>query len=144
MFNKNNYFTNSRGNFNQVHPKMVEKILGEVRSYVEMNFSPEEGGWGYRFTDLPRSIKLGNRIWNYNFMSYSQRWGSTSIYYVSEDETHLMRISDHWSESSVDTNNCGNIRFCYWCLKGNPYRGVKIKYHDKKFFGGIIPFKELY
>lgn len=55
---------------------------------------------------------------------------SFSRYWVSKDNKKLIRMSNHWS------NNCDNIRSCYWFLKS-----ANIK-ENKNYFG-IIEFDNL-
>lgn len=130
MYNKNNYYTNSRGDFKQVSPAVVRSILHDV-------------DWNEGSPRLPVAVQIGNHSWTLNFVSRSAA-GSISVYYISEDESRLLRISDHWSRSKVKATNCGYIKSCFWRLIGKPYCGYSTKNHDRKFFGGIIPFAELF
>ncbi len=106
---------------------------------TEGTFTAIPSTWSKAVLKKAPRLRLGNRAWVRNFISYSPRWGSLSVYYLSEDGEWLIRVSDHWSEAgSHRTKTCGGIRSCYWTLKSskhNPYG---------RFTGGAIRLADLH
>ena len=81
--------------------------------------------------------RLGYRL---KYTSPSNLTGKTgSVYYISRDGTKLVRISDHWSSSNVGgVNTCGNIKDCFWRLRGKPGQVTNTEYQ-----AGIIDLVKL-
>lgn len=82
-------------------------------------------------------LVLGNRQWIPNFVSYSERWGSLSAYWISEDGQYLLRVSDHWSAGPVGVHRVGYIRQCWWELTGRKQPGAN------GFWVGIVRLGDL-
>lgn len=62
-----------------------------------------------------------------------------SVYYISIDNTKLIRISDHWSKSNIrGVREVGYIGNCLWILNSN-----KLKYCKHKYQVGIIDILKL-
>lgn len=100
--------------------------------------------WDYTIKDetTPHSVKLGNIIYNFNFAS-GKPGSIGSIYYISEDGSHLIRVSTHWSGAvkAPRTIVCHWIKSCWWTIRGV---GAASRYRNKwSVLGGIIAFSEL-
>lgn len=68
-----------------------------------------------------------------NFKMIAQTKGSQ--YFVNEEQTNLIRISDHWGHG---------IKFCKWNLQGHPKKHCrKFKKENGGMFMGIIAFANL-
>ena len=133
--NNKNYFESSKGDFKIIPQNWVKKVLSVVDFHIDDNYNRH-------FSFNAESVKLGNHNWIPNFISYSVAYNSVSIYFISEDKTHLLRISDHWSTAPKGIKTCGAIRNCYWNLKGTkPTFQVELNYNA--VCGGIIAFDAL-
>lgn len=118
---KKNYFIASQGSFRVIPSSWTEKILDHAKTAVEGD-----------------KIKLGNNIFKLNYISESYKYSSKSIYYVSDSDQYLIRVSDHWSESDFrGVKTCGNIRSCFWTINGRKQPVVS------RFHGGIVKFSDL-
>lgn len=124
MINKNNYFEHSRGVFKMQPTSWAAILSGAIKHTSTGEFAQE-------------AVALGNRKWFPNFVSYSERWGTISAYWVSEDGQYLIRLSDHWSKAPKGIHQCGNIRHCWWELSGRRQSGYS------SLWAGIIKFSDL-
>ena len=99
-----------------------DNLVITEKNYFESSFGCFQGiskGLMKQFLKCPlkkgASIKIGNRIWIFDFLSYNERYDCLSLYWVSSDKKLLTRISDHWS----GRNGLKNIAKCFWSIK-NP------------------------
>ena len=139
-----NYFDCSKGQFKEVAPAIAKQLIKVLDLSIEHKEFTDFG-----ICELEKSIKyneeafimLYGKRWDLNFVSYSQRWDSLSVYF--SDGESLIRISDHWSEGSK-VNNCGKIRSCFWTLKKAKYsRSYAVTTQRKKVQVGITRFSEM-
>ena len=141
MFSKNDYFEGSCGHF-RIQPSSWARVAAAA---LEPVF--DHGLDLYEFDNLElvgahqNSIKLGNHVWEPNFVSISRRWGSMSAYWVSQDGRLLLRLSDHWSKAERGLTSCGAIRACRWYLDGRPQAPVLWTEHNLAL--GLIAFSDL-
>ena len=139
---REDYYNGSCGTFQPVCAAWVGRILKGttlIRT-EEMDIDGCVRASG-KVKSLPQKVRLGNHDWTINFVSVNGYFGSVSIYYRSGD--YLLRISDHWSESNLSVKQCGNIRSCYWRLKGMTHQFSRLNGSDNKFQGGIIKMSDL-
>ena len=113
-----------------------------------------------------KPLRLGNRIWhpiaktgrevtacgyeklilrpsNARWTDVSADQDCRSFYWVSEDGTHLMRLSDHWSDviSGIRTATVGHVASCWWALNKNTKRS---RNYDHGFALCIIAFADMW
>lgn len=132
---KTNYFEASRGHF-KVQP--VSWAWTAFEAVGPWEYKDPKGVSMARVYNAQQKIKLGNHVWLPNFVSYSPKFNSLSCYWISEDEKHLLRLSDHWSESNIrKVNTIGNIRYCWWSLEGRFQPSVQGMHL------GLISFSEM-
>lgn len=95
-----------------------------------------------RRAEIGSPVTLGNHVYRLDHKSAS------SWYWVSEDGTHLVRLSDHWSSGSSSVN-CGRIKDCRWRLEGDcgavrcglsSYRGSP---RPADFTAGIVELRSM-
>jgi hypothetical protein len=79
-----------------------------------------------RLKNKPAYVVVGGQNWRNDFQSVKhnawRRSRSASFYFVSEDGSQLVRISDHWSDTAAAAPrsqklNCGFIRSCWWAVE---------------------------
>lgn len=129
-----NYFSSSYGRFKVQPTKWAELALGHIE--IECHSDPLTGDpAGY--SSKQTHVRLGNRIWTPNYVSYNARHNSLSAYWTSEDGQYLLRLSDHWSEGCKSVHKVGRIAHCLWALDGRPQRAFK------GFHLGIIKFSDM-
>ena len=88
MINKYNYFDNSEGQFILL-PSAVTDIL--CKAYT-LEVCGKDIKTTQEYVTLP---PVG--LFEPNFISYSHRYKTRSVYWVSADGQRLLRLSDHWS-----------------------------------------------
>lgn len=138
MININNYFECSEGQFQEVAPAIAKQLLENLDIQLVYDYMDVEEN--IKYNDKAFVMLYGKR-WDLNFVSYSQRWGSLSVYF--SDGESLIRISDHWSYGSK-VNNCGNIRNCYWTFKkAKSSRSYVVTTQRKRVQVGITRFSEM-
>lgn len=145
-----NYFLVSEGVFSAQPKGWVEKARASTKSTA--------------------SLRLGNRVWRPITKTGRLPWDTavqdealiarfskgifhpgdagweqfdaycSSFYWVSEDGTHLMRLSNHWSavEVRVEAFTCGNVARCWWSLRTQGRNLRKGEWHL-----GIIAFCDM-
>lgn len=111
MIDASNYFEASAGEFMKLPRRITQLFLAFVGESVE---------WA-------------GETWSFNFESRS------SFYWTNG--THLIRVSDHWSEGQVHCA-CGNIRSCWWTLSG--CSRSKKEGCEGGFYAGIIRFSDMF
>ena len=133
-----NYFVSTKAYFEGVDPKDAKKILEAYKYYRRRKNKPE----------FIKSSKYGNLRVDYESEkknAYFER-RSLSYYFVTEDNSSVIRISDHWSNSQYDDSeklNCGNIRSCFWTTDGNRFRyDIPNQKHTSILIAGICSFNE--
>ena len=131
--NKNNYFSSSYGRFKVQPTKWAELALRHID--IECRSDPLTGD--RRYSSKQEKVRLGNRTWIPNFVSYNARYGSVSAYWTSEDGQYLLRLSDHWSEGPKSVHKVGRIARCLWALDGRPQKAFN------GFHLGIIKFSDM-
>jgi hypothetical protein len=133
-----NYFVSTKAYFEGVDPQDAKEILEAYKDYRRRKNKPE----------FIKSSKYGNLRVDYESEkknAYFER-RSLSYYFVTEDNSSVIRISDHWSNSQYDDSeklNCGNIRSCFWTTDGNRFRyDIPNQKHTSILIAGICPFNE--
>jgi hypothetical protein len=136
--NADNYFVSTKAYFEGVDPKDAKEILEAYKDYRRRKNKPE----------FIKSTKYGNLRVDYESEkknAYFER-RSLSYYFVTDDNSSVIRISDHWSNSQYDDSeklNCGNIRSCFWTTDGNRFRyDIPNQKHTSILIAGICPFNE--
>ena len=136
--NADNYFVSTKAYFEGVDPKDAKEILEAYKDYRRRKNKPE----------FIKSTKYGNLRVDYESEkknAYFER-RSLSYYFVTEDNSSVIRISDHWSNSQYDDSeklNCGNIRSCFWTTDGNRFRyDIPNQKHTSILIAGICLFNE--
>jgi hypothetical protein len=136
--NADNYFVSTKAYFEGVDPKDAKEILEAYKDYRRRKNKPE----------FIKSTKYGNLRVDYESEkknAYFER-RSLSYYFVTEDNSSVIRISDHWSNSQYDDSeklNCGNIRSCFWTTDGNRFRyDIPNQKHTSILIAGICSFNE--
>ena len=136
IINKYNYFDNSEGQFILL-PSAVTDML--CKSYT-LEVCGKDIKTTHEYIAFP---KIG--LFEPNFISYSPRHGTKSIYWVSADGQRLIRLSDHWStvpaELKKNIKAVGKVRFCRWHLIGN--EKTIIDNQDRNIVSAIINFKDM-
>lgn len=129
-----NYFSSSYGRFRVQPTKWAELALRHFE--IECHSDPLIGDYA-GYSHKQKQMRLGNRTWLPNYVSYSARYGSVSAYWTSEDGQYLMRLSDHWSEGCKSVHKVGRIARCLWALEGRPQKAFN------GFHLGIIKFSDM-
>lgn len=110
-------------------------------------------GWAQALTTVGMYTPcyLGGRIWKLDHVNYGKKGDHFSGYWVSDDDEHLIRISDHWSFYSKrkhveeGVKRCHAIRSCTWSMKQRPHV-VEVDCPQKKHrkvAGGYIRFDKM-
>ena len=105
-----NYFEASFGEFRKLPSRVTSMFLASVGD----------------------DVTWAGRRWRFNFRSLR------SLYWT--DGTHLIRVSDHWSEGNVRCA-CNWIARCWWTLADRS-RSMK-KGCVGGFYSGIIAFSDM-
>ena len=135
MVTKYNYFEKSEGQF-KLLPAAVTDVL--CQSYTVTRCGKElKTTQNYIFF-----TKLG--VFYPDFISLGKKC-STSVYWVSENEQMLIRLSDHWSavpvELEANLKVFEKIRYCRWTLTGSEENIIENQ--GRNLVAGIIYFKDM-
>lgn len=125
--NKTNYFHSTMGTFKSI-PKIWTQTLTTVGVHTP--------------------CCLGERIWRLAHISNdSKRW---SGYWVSDDDSSLIRISNHWCYIRSKKNGgntkiipCKNIHSNIWRLKHGINKNCVFDFDNTQVIGGVINFEKL-
>ena len=138
VIDNSNYFDSTRGDFEPISKSDAIEIMNEYVKWRRKKNKPE----------FIQSSKFGNLRVDYESEKKSAFWRSRSFsfYFVSEDNTYIIRISDHWSKSSYPKSNklnCGFIRSCYWTNFGEERFDFRIpsETYSSDLLGGLCYFK---
>lgn len=141
---KTNYFEASKGTFKMV-PQSWHRVVDTTKLIKRLNsiFRSELGRSGDgEFYGIPERIKLGNHQYKLISVSLNTRYRCFSLYYVSEDEKYLFRLSDHWCGSNADqVKHLDKIARCTWVLAGKTRHASVTGNHPVQ--GGIVAFKDM-
>lgn len=138
IIDKDNYFKATCGCFKLQPQSWAEKALDHIEIEVV------EGHFDCTYKYSQREMILGNRQWKPNFVSYSNKWGSFSAYWISDDGQYLLRVSDHWSKAPKGIKTCGSIKQCYWTIQGTANKtGIKHPSFSKPLWMGIVKLSDM-
>ena len=136
MISKYNYFDNSEGQFILL-PAVVTDMLSEAYT---IEICGKEVITTQKYVNFP-----GIGLFEPNFISFSQRYKTRSIYWVLEDGQKLLRLSDHWSTVPAGLEKSlkavGKVRLCYWDLVGN--EKTIADNQGRELVSAIINFKDM-
>lgn len=105
-----NYFEASEGVFKKLPSRITRLFLASVGD----------------------DVVWARETWKFNFKSVSS--------YYWTNGTHLIRVSDHWSEGAVRCE-CNWVSRCWWVLDG---RSKSMKHGCVEgFYAGIISFSDM-
>jgi hypothetical protein len=143
MITSSNYFEHSSGVFKIQPTTWAGSAISAVS--IEVTYGFDGVSYDAKVRTDQEPVRLGNRNWLPNFVSYSITWGSLSAYWVSEDGQYLLRVSDHWSSGPVGVYQCGNIAKCWWELAGRrqPACYANPGIGNKMLWAGIIKLSDL-
>ena len=109
-------------------------------------FKSVPAGWAKGLIDnIEGPVELGGKTWRLDHIDADVP-GTWSGYWVSDDNEHLIRVSDRWSFfSKVDhkqtgVKKVGNLDTCTWSLKTRPHC---IKFGDLMVAAGYIRFDKM-
>ena len=133
------YFKATYGCFKLQPKSWVEKVVDHIKVTEVIDYYE---GRSYKYGQT--EMKLGNRIWKPNFISYSDKWMSLSAYWISDDGQYLLRVSDHWSKAPKGIKTCGSIKQCYWTIQGTANKsGIKHPSFSKPLWMGIVKLSDM-
>lgn len=110
-----------------------------VASAAEFRAIPSK--WSLALLRGGEKVRLGNQTFLKNYTSVGGGYNSFSAYWVSADDSTLIRVSDHWSKAATKkVKSCQNIRSCYWWLRG---KARVVKKNGRSLTGGIVRFCDM-
>ena len=143
--NEQNYFLSSTGSFDPLSPKMTQRFWDALSlERPEFIWDTLDGEYHLEYPKKVKPVTMNGHRFDFTFLSFNQRWGSISCYWVSSDKKFLVRLSDHWSSGARRSPGCRKIRNCRWRLRKSKAKGEFPWLLDEKFVeGGIIAFNKL-